>query len=284
MENVLNTDLMKDPQINIMAELYLSGKTLREVEGVVGRSQTYIQRRLRIAGVPFRPPGGPKIYSLNEDFFEIIDQEEKSYWVGFIAADGCILDKAPVLSLHLSSKDKNQLEKFKKTLDSNKPIYNNIINEKRKYPACIITIQSKKIKTDLIDKGIIPRKSLVLKPPKNIPNHLIRHWIRGYFDGDGSVYYARCRTYPQLRASITGTREVLEFILDQVELNQCTIQSNSKVFTFRTSGRKSLQLYHYMYDEATIYMERKKKKFDQYIQWRKVYQAIKKNKRIGFLV
>jgi len=43
------------------------------------------------------------------------------------------------------------------------------------------------MKDDLIALGCIPRKSLLLKFPTSnqVPEHLIRHFIRGYFDGDG---------------------------------------------------------------------------------------------------
>src|SRR5690606_8445162 len=62
-----------------------------------------------------------------------------------------------------------------------------IINlKKRRYVR--LNLNSKKMYNDLLDKGITPRKSLTLKPPKNVPKDLVRHWIRGYFDGDGSVH------------------------------------------------------------------------------------------------
>lgn len=37
--------------------------------------------------------GKVRKYSVNEIFFEVINTEEKAYWLGFIFADGCVLDR-----------------------------------------------------------------------------------------------------------------------------------------------------------------------------------------------
>lgn len=215
--------------------------------------------------------GRSRIYSVNDQFFKVIDVEEKAYWLGFLAADGGISSKRPRLSLSQSHKDKSQLEKFKEALDSSYPIYNHKI-KKRGYLGYRLRITSKELVDDLADKGVIPKKSLILKPPQNVPSYLIRHWIRGYFDGDGSVGIyidkRKGRNGLFLRTNIIGTKEVLKFILDQVGLDQPIKQgSNSKAFVFRISGVKGLQLYYYMYNTAIIYLERKRKKFEEYIKF-----------------
>ena len=54
-------------------------------------------------------------YSLNERYFEKIDNNNKAYWLGFIAADGCVSNKkgGRYLYIELSRKDRDHLEKFK---------------------------------------------------------------------------------------------------------------------------------------------------------------------------
>ena len=58
------------------------------------------------------------------------------------------------------------------------------------YPANRINIVSKQLKKDLIQAGCTCTKSLTLTFPSEniIPKHLQHHFIRGYFDGDGSVF------------------------------------------------------------------------------------------------
>lgn len=259
-----------------IAGLYRSGLSCKQIsETLKGLSRTTIFRKLEIMGIKRRTISEAcRKYKVNHNFFETIDTEQKAYWVGFLGADGCIHDKISMISLNLSLKDESQLKKFKEALNTNYPIHNRKVN--LKYSACSINIRSKEIVRDLIDKGVVPRKSLILKSPKNIPDSLIKHWIRGYFDGDGCVgiYVDKksSRNRLSLRTSIIGTQEVLEFILNQIGLSQIIRRmTNSKAFVFQAAGKKGLQLYYYMYSNATIYLERKRKKFEKYIKERKIY-------------
>ena len=64
-------------------------------------------------------------YLLNERYFENIDTGSKAYWLGFIAADGCVVNKKGkrLLYIELSKKDKCHLENFKKEVEYEGPIY-----------------------------------------------------------------------------------------------------------------------------------------------------------------
>ena len=48
----------------------------------------------------------------NEHIFDIIDTEEKAYWLGFIYADGCISLKTNAFEISLKYDDINHLNKF----------------------------------------------------------------------------------------------------------------------------------------------------------------------------
>lgn len=71
-------------------------------------------------------------YDIDENFFEEINTEEKAYWLGFILADGCLKKNSNQLSINLSIKDFNHLEKFKKNLKSDKPITTEDVEIKKK--------------------------------------------------------------------------------------------------------------------------------------------------------
>lgn len=65
-------------------------------------------------------------YSLNENFFQEINTEEKAYWLGFLMADGCILDqpqRSKRLTVALKEKDINILHKLNKSLERKKIIF-----------------------------------------------------------------------------------------------------------------------------------------------------------------
>lgn len=83
----------------------------------------------------------------------------------------------------------------------------NKISFREKQQAYRISIYSKELSDDLTKLGCFQNKSLELKFPTNkqVPDKLIHHFMRGYFDGDGSI----CFGQGQLRFSIIGTEDFL---------------------------------------------------------------------------
>src|SRR5690606_11965662 len=120
-------------------------------------------------------------YNVNDDFFDLIDTEEKAYWLGFLSADGCIT-RGNILKVRLAKYDENHLSKFLKSLKSDNKIY-------RDKNSVEIQISSQKLCDDLTRIGITRNKSLTIKPI-NLPTEIYRHYWRGIFDGDGSI----CKT------------------------------------------------------------------------------------------
>ena len=121
--------------------------------------------------------------------FEKIDSEEKAYWLGFLYADGYISFSENKIELSLAEKDVHHIEKFRDFLG-----INNRICYRPSVKAYRLSFRSDKCKQDLINQGCTPRKSLTLKFPtsKQVPYELIRHFIRGYFDGDGWFSNTKC--------------------------------------------------------------------------------------------
>ena len=137
----------------------------------------------------------------NEHFFDVIDTEEKAYWLGFIFADGYIysspLDTSKKridwnFELCTKGDDKEHMEKFAKAIGYNKELH---VTKADKYghTRCRVCLSSEILWRQLNSLGCTPRKSLTLKfPDEDIfkSKDLIRHFIRGYFDGDGCISYA----------------------------------------------------------------------------------------------
>lgn len=129
-------------------------------------------------------------YNYDETFFEKIDTEEKAYWLGFIAADGSIISNETILEIGLAKKDEQHLEKFIKSIKGSKEM----IKQKKQnagkgklYDAVRVSVCSAKMCKDLKKQNITPNKSLTLGFLNHIDKNLIKHYLRGYFDGDGSI-------------------------------------------------------------------------------------------------
>ena len=215
-------------------------------------------------------------YKCNFDFFSDLT-EKSAYWLGFIYADGCIESSRDRLTISLSIKDLEHLKKFQDDIEATHKISFNKArySEKYKYTEkCSIRISSKKIKEDLGKLGCEPRKSLTCKFPK-ISNEMIPHFIRGYFDGDGSVSIVKCknRKYPMLDISIIGTESFLQdlkiilgFSKEKALKIDKRLKSSISIRTLRFSGRFiGEKFYNYIYKDATVFLNRKREKFEEFL-------------------
>ena len=114
---------------------------------------------------------------------------------------------------------------------------------------------------DLADKGCINNKSLVLTfpTPEQVPDSLIRHFLRGYVDGDGCL----CSTDKTKQFSITSTKAFFEGMLERTgwDKNKCNYYPSGKAVSWRCHKNKIPQYLHYLYDDCNIYLNRKYEKY-----------------------
>lgn len=216
-------------------------------------------------------------YNVNQDYFDVIDNEWKAYWLGFLYADGTnriaynekTHKMAYSLKLCLCAEDKQHLEKFKSSLQSDAPIKDRIakLNDKY-YPSCDFGVCNKNICESLQKLGCIPNKSLVLQFPteNQVPSNLIRHFIRGYFDGDGCIHINlkerhACVLFEGTKDFLTCVRDILYKELN-VKLTD-VVQSRSRAYHIRYGKFSDIELiYKYLYKDCNVYLDRKLKKFD----------------------
>ena len=197
-----------------------------------------------------------KKYHCDESFFEKINTEAKSYWLGFLMADGYNGDSEVVINLKAS--DASHLVKFLHSIKAT-----NLVTYKQEADVASIRISSRKLCNDLTDLGCIRAKSLVLDfPVGKIPMRLMPHFVRGYFDGDGCVHISK-----KGHKRITFYSGSIKFIDG---LARFLNESGLQVFTrhkdrrfLNISNRSGVQsMRKFLYARATIYLDRKKAKFD----------------------
>ena len=193
---------------------------------------------------------------VDKNTFEIIDTEEKAYWLGFLYADGNVYynknNKQYVIELGLAIKDYNHLLKFKQFLRSDYKIEHRV-----KTNSCRIRIHSKKMCDDLINLGCIPNKSLILKFPEFLDTKLISPFIRGYFDGDGCIS-SYIKTTPDI--SLLGTKEFLLYINNIYQKEKSLfkdLRHKNNTFSIRFKINNGLTFLYDIYNNANIYLDRK---------------------------
>lgn len=219
-------------------------------------------------------------HSCDENFFDIKNEcESQFYWAGFIAADGCLIHKKSKslgsfqLQISLAEKDTNHLEKFKNDIGSTAKVAKYLVkNSKRNSEwndttKCHLGITSKKIFDDLSRFNITPAKTKTYDMPEWLIQHkMVNHFMRGYFDGDGSFYKLtkKNRITPQLYFSIRGNlsfldkyRQILNNNCDNIE-SFGTIRVNSGIGLLEYGGNNICKrLVNYLYNNSNIYLNRK---------------------------
>lgn len=238
---------------------YLNGKSLREIGDNFLVSKGVIKRILIENNIKMRQRT-PK-YQAQYDIFEIIDNPEKAYWLGFIAADGCNYQREHNASivLNIHQKDIDHLQKFKEFCKTNAIIktYTTSAGFSNNTPMCKLVLNSKKMSQDLANKGVVPRKSLILGPPK-IDSQFYLPFILGYFDGDGSIGQANNSNF---FISIQGTQELLTWINEILDLSTTLETRNDdgkNSYYIRCGGiQKPYHILSQLYNSCEVHLERK---------------------------
>jgi intein-encoded DNA endonuclease-like protein len=202
--------------------------------------------------------------------FEHINTEEKAYWLGFLYADGNVATTRHATSLGLALVDKDHVQKFADFVS--KEHYKVKFDHFR----ARFNVGSKAMKKDLIRLGCVPRKSNILKfPDKNqVSKKFQRHFIRGYFDGDGCMSITlHANLHKKDRLSMTlgilGTHEFIRDLHQCVKINNAYIVLANKRSTancYQATYKKDQTdfLLEYMYKDCNIYLKRK---FDKVVKY-----------------
>ena len=249
-------------QIEQIIELYNDNSTLKSIGEFFNVSRTVISRILKENNVTMRKI--THLHKANYSIFETIDSPEKAYWLGFIAADGCNYRRKQnaTIVINIHQKDKTHLEKFQNFCNSDAKIIDYIATEgfSHNTPMCKIAIYSVQMSDDLISKGVPPRKSLILEPPK-IEEQYFLPYICGYFDGDGSI--AKSNQNNNFLISIQGTKELLNWInliLNISEHLEQRYETDKNSYYIRCGGtNKPYYILKQLYESCETHLDRKYK-------------------------
>lgn len=218
--------------------------------------------------IPIRGGGRKRKYHVDDDFFNDINTEMKAYVLGLIFADGCV-HKRNNFSITLKSKDRYLLENVNIILKSNFPIVDSLerYSKKEKYTEkSNLSITSKKIISNLEKIGCVQRKSDILKFPIIDEKHM-NHFMRGYFDGDGSVFTTKQN---DIRFSIISTKEFCDDYLKKLPYKGRTTPKKEKrtdknVYYVSIGGKNQIKLiYNFLYNNSNVFLERKHIIFKEY--------------------
>ena len=207
-------------------------------------------------------------YPIDETYFNKINTEEKAYFLGFLYADGYNNTDRNSVSLGLKETDKDILVKLNNFLQPTKPLqyikYRNIKsrgfeNSQNQYR---LVIANKHISQKLKELGCEKAKTFNIIFPNWLKKNLIRHFIRGYFDGDG--YFGK------QGICIIGTESFCKSLSNifRKQLNINTYirtrhpERKHNIRMLETNGRRQIKKFgDWIYKNSNIYLKRKYNKY-----------------------
>lgn len=227
-------------------------KGLLNRRGYVAKSQSELQRK----------------YDINESYFDVIDTQEKAYFLGFLYADGCNFPEKNTVKLSLKEGDKEILEKLSLLLQPTKPLCFGKKQNANSSNQYILTIYNKHISERLSELGCVKAKTHLIEFPLWLPESLYSHFIRGYFDGDGYISSISTKFISSnVSLSIVGTisfcLSVSAITSDMLDINWYIEtrhkERNNNIRQIRTSGRTQIvRFLDWIYKDASLFLERKK--------------------------
>jgi hypothetical protein len=258
-----------------ISKKYGSGQyTIRQLCEEYNVSNRKIDRVLKIFNVDIIPQKiRVRKHQVNEDYFEVIDDEYKAYILGFLYADGGNFTKGGVVYILIQYGDINILEKISNCLDSKYPIKKTINASGGEM--CFLRITSRKMSNDLNKIGCTDRKSLTLTFPNEdiLPKELQKHFIRGHFDGDGCLkhYYRYDKNkgykWSAWKFTIASTYQfgnsVGQILKETVNINY-QMYPHYNIYSMEVSGNKQIyKCTDWLYRDSNIYLDRKYQEYSR---------------------
>lgn len=253
---------------------YLNGDTFAQIGERYGVSKTSVMNFMKKHGIQSlgRRYYTSSPYSFNVHWLDELDCQEKYYFLGFFAADGNIdLSHGNYrVRIRIQTRDKYLLELFSDLLESDRPIIDSIENSRisKSGISYLSTLElgNKFFCQRLIELGFPPKKSTILRFPEWISDEWLPHFIRGYFDGDGSitVYYSENGT-ARATTGFDGSNYFIPALKKKLEE-----QGIDSIITLRSENYQCLNIdrlkdyitmLNWIYKDATIYLTRKHDKY-----------------------
>jgi len=283
--------LQKDQKFSIenpqdIINAYLKGKSTREIGIVYGVANNTIASFLRRYSVAIRDISHSRQkYSVDEHVYDVINTQDKAYFLGVLLADGNSSSNGYNIRLALQERDRDLVEKFSDLFKSNKPLMITPPKTSEGYTSqAIVTcsITNKYVAKSLVKWGMVPRKTFITKFPEDLLPEFYQHFIRGLFDADGSISIDELKHAQSF--TIAGTEQLL-LRVQEILCEACTLNPTKLIFHKTKGGgiytlnyggsHQVMRIKDYLYKDAITYLQRKKDKFDLVVD-RKKYPKPKK--------
>lgn len=239
----------------LIEDLYVTKRlSTQEVCEIIGVGRTTFYKYQKKFGIDNR---GKQKYDAKEDAFSSWSHK-MAYCLGFISADGHVWKDRPFLSIAIQTSDVDILTYIKDFISPDSKVRNN-----PKHNMVQLTIKSHGIWNDLKRYNVTHDKTFNLKIDFDIPEEFWGDYLRGYFDGDGSIWISKKKDPPTYSGSIaSASRQVLDDICNRLGFGYVRETHDGKYYSFDLSNKQLLLFKDIIYkDPSNVVMKRKYEKF-----------------------
>lgn len=240
---------------------------LRSTESIIrdyGLSDaSIIVRILKFYDIEIRQTG--YISKTIQSLFNDITNEIEAYTLGLISADGNV-GKNYSINIFLTESDKYLLEEINARLLNNT---GHILISKKENgePVARLSFCGKLICQNLKKYNIVPNKSKVMTQILEFDEPLMRHYLRGLYDGDGVC----SKSNNLIRIGYCAYREEFvksykQFFVKKLDMNNNKLFNTGNCWQCSWAAKKDLiNFYNYIYQDSAIYLKRKQEKLFNYL-------------------
>lgn len=244
-----------------IVRLYKAGLSKKSIENEIGIGREVVARVLRDWGVKVRSSGGFRPYNVRSNCFDNLRDEYAVYWLGFLFADGTV--NRSNIDISLAKKDKDHLRKLELFFGCGERIRPISVG---KYEVVKLAISDTVLANKMRELCIEPHRPRGVEILQMLPKESLSHFLRGWFDGDGSAY-----RFPQLcfAGRPPFLMEVQKVFIENAHANPVTLKWNGnpnkiiRVLVYRGVNRCG-EIAKYLYKDATIWLARKR---DRILAW-----------------
>lgn len=206
-------------------------------------------------------------FNLNDNYFSS-ENERMAYLLGFLASDGTVDKKNNRIKIGLSSVDKDFLITIKKELEYEGDILD--YQTSNGFNVSELTFTSQQIKKDLAKYNIVPNKTFTYTFPENLNKKYWIDFIRGYFDGDGSVSTAgpHAIRWQICAANKQVLEKIVDFFYEEYGIEKVSILTQMRehpLYYFQYSTTATKKIFSILYKENCLKLPRKYFKFKELV-------------------
>jgi hypothetical protein len=237
-----------------------------EIARIVGASSTSVSARLRALGIKARPTSiTNQQFDINPSCLQRLDSETGSYWFGFLLADGYLQKERNRLVCNLQYADFKHLQTLCYDLNTNKTPRQRVVKVGDKsYKRASIVINNQELCNFYKSAGWDKFKS---GDPSELPDDIdFRHFLRGFWDGDGII----TNSYKRLRMGICSQHtKILEWLTGKfpLPLAQWKLSPSNGIWYRWWGAADSEVIARYLYTNQTRALPRKVIKISKFLGW-----------------